>query len=105
MNTEDLRDQRRIESNQIATDYPWLANEIAAVMEAAYRRGFQQGALLSPDDIEIAEWRFRPSDADRYHVSTTPPKGRCADVPAIKRLKIEAGNASEEIATIVIHTD
>ena len=100
--TDKQREKRGQECRDIAEAYPWLAEEIAAVAEAAYRRGYQQGAISGANDYAIAEWRFKPVDATkRYKTAATPPKGRAPSVPAIRRHRSEAANASYEVASIM----
>ncbi len=99
---EDQNEQREKECLEIATKYPWLAEEIAAVSEASYRRGFQQGNISGQTDFDVANWRYQPfGDMDRYKTATTPPNHTLPSMPAIKRLDIEAANASAEIGEIV----
>lgn len=103
--TDDEMMERMDIASKLATTYPWLAEEIAAVTEAAYRRGYQQGHFKGTDANEIADWRFCPlGDYFRYRTSVTPPGGTDRERPAIDRLNIEANNASDVIASLVSQT-
>lgn len=103
--TDDELEERIDTSRDIANKYPWLAEEIAAVTEAAYRRGYQQGHWVGTDADEIADWRFCPlGDYFRYRTAVTPPGGTAPEEPAIQRLRGEAANASDIIAAIVNET-
>lgn len=98
---DDKNEQREKECSEIATKYPWLAEEIAAVSEAAYRRGFQQGNISGQSDDDVADWRFRPLGAyERYRTATPPPGSRVRSEPAIERLAAEAASSSSEVAMI-----
>ena len=88
----------------IAEKYPWLAEEIAAVAEQAYRRGYQQGASCGASNEAIARWRFSPAKKSRYKTAAIPPPGKGSSERAIDRHSCEAINASIAIASIMRHT-
>jgi hypothetical protein len=103
--TDDEMLERMATAKELATKYPWLAEEVAAVTEAAYRRGYQQGHFKGTDAGEIADWRFCPfGDYFRYRTAVTPPGGTDRERPAIDRLRIEANNASNVIGALVRQT-
>lgn len=74
-----------------------LAEEIAYIAEAAYRRGFQQGHLCyhRKDCVninEIQEWRFNKDIADDhecYLEAVPPPFGNRKHSSARNRLDME----------------
>jgi len=101
----EQEEKRREQCRDLVKQYPWLANEIAAISEQAYRRGYQQGAYRKADDGEIADWRYKPfGDKSRYYTATTPPNCTSPSIPAIKRLQMEARNVSLEVSEIVDET-
>ena len=99
---EEERMERRQICSRISEMAPWLAEDVAACMEAAYRRGIQQGAILNASDDLNADWRFKPfGNSDRYRLSTNPPNGSGPTQSALKRHSSEARNVSGEVANIL----
>lgn len=99
---EEQRWERRKLCDRISDMAPWLADDIAACMEAAYRRGFQQGAYRRPDDGLIADWRFKPfGDPTRYRTAETPPNCSGPSESALARHSSEASNVSTSVAQLL----
>ena len=105
-------------ARQLEKVCPDLAEHIARCTEQAYRRGYQQGALYGKDlDREVCNWRFNGPDHTKYDQAMAPPDIRDLGLypglkkapkgstygytcSAVKRLSLEAGNASDVVAAL-----